>query len=194
MKDPSYLVPHIRQMTYAEAEERKRRLKERNNVRAVSRNDILGTIRDWWEAWFRGDVAALASLTSERYVGFAGNGEILTAGRAALTDMVRSRTHSIKVFEWAILEPKVQLLQGGAVCCYRFRAMGALPDAGFARSGMMRDVLIYSPGGWRVVAHHEEGPMSSLTEPSNSSTHSAWLSREETGMWGEQVKGTGSRP
>jgi ketosteroid isomerase-like protein len=119
-----------------------------------SRNEAIGTVRDWWEAWFSGDIEAMTTLTCERYVEFGEDGEIMVAGNTALAEQARKRSASLKISEWAMVKPKVRRLEDAAVCKYHFRVVGTLNHTPIRMEGLVTDILVKVGGAWKLVAHH----------------------------------------
>jgi ketosteroid isomerase-like protein len=144
--------------TYDEREEEGHQQRDQKNQRLTSRNEVISAIRDWWEAWFGGDLDALATLTCERYIEFAGDGEVIVAGKTALVEQGRSTQGVAKIYEWAILKPVVRRLEDAAVCDYYLRIAGRIGHTRFHMDGLVTDVLIKVGDIWKLVAHHRSFP------------------------------------
>jgi ketosteroid isomerase-like protein len=128
--------------------------REFRDLLLASRNEAIGVVRDWWEAWFRGDIEALTALTCERYVEFGVDGEVMVTGKTALVEQARNRNGTLRISEWAIVKPEVRHLEDASICRYRFRVVGSLHHNPVRKEGLVADVLVKVGDTWKLVAHH----------------------------------------
>jgi ketosteroid isomerase-like protein len=115
----------------------------------------------WWQAIKDKDTATLAAVLHEEHISAGGPGNRTVGRAAALADVEAFLAHG-SVDSWEVCDVEERDLGGTAVCSYRWQESAHHDRAPFRLSGLATDVLVRSPRGWVIAAHH-----TSTTAPPN---------------------------
>jgi len=124
------------------------------SAREADADGILDIERSIWEAFRKGDLTPIEQYFSEDVSVLEGASAYRMSGKVDVLRAYRALLKNVKIENYQILDPKVNVHGGTAVLSYYYTESLRTQGMPVTESGKITTVYAREDGEWRVVHHH----------------------------------------